>query len=259
MRRTTTMTLARSLAAALLTCTLLCAADSRTIDKTLPLQPTGSVIIESHNGSIKVNTWDRPEIDIHARIEMNSGFGFQQDANRRRFDETSVDIDSIGDSIRIRSNYPQWDTLRDNNPEIHYTIHAPRTARWTIHDHNSQIEVNDLHAGLSISTHNSQVIVNGLAGALELDTHNGNARVQFASFIAASSVQMHNGDVELIMPASSKFNLQISSHNARIPSEFPVMTRNIGHPGASLAGTVNGGGPTLRLNSQKWSFRIRAS
>jgi hypothetical protein len=41
-----------------------------------------------------VNTWDRPEIEIHARIEMNAGGGFQQDASRR-FDETSVDIDSF--------------------------------------------------------------------------------------------------------------------------------------------------------------------
>lgn len=253
------MTFARSLTTALLSCTLLCAADSKTIDKTLPLPPAGSVTIETHNGSIKVNTWDRPEIEIHARIEMNSGFGSQEDASRHRFNETSVDIDSLGDSVRIKSNYPQWDTLPGSNPEIDYTIHAPRTARWTIRDHNSQIEVNDLHARLSISTHNSRVIVNGLFGALELDTHNGNARVQFASFIAASSVQTHNGDVELIMPASSKFNLQTSSHNGRIQSEFLVMTRNISRRGANIIGTVNGGGPTLRLSSQNGSFRIRAS
>jgi len=50
------MTLARSLTGALLTCALLGAADSKNVDKTLPLPPTGSVTIESHNGSIKVNT-----------------------------------------------------------------------------------------------------------------------------------------------------------------------------------------------------------
>ena len=106
---------------------------------------------------------------------MNFGFGFQ-DASRSRYDATRVDIESSANSVRIKSVYPEWTTLRGNNPEIHYTTNAPRTARWTIRDHNSQIEVNDLRAALSISTHNSRVLVSGLAGALELDTHNGDAR-----------------------------------------------------------------------------------
>src|SRR5207248_1399151 len=124
------MTFTRSLTTALLTCALLGAADSKTVDKTLPLPATGSVTIEGHNGSIKVDTWDRPEIEIHARIEMNSGFGFSA-ADRRRFDETRVDIDSFGDSVRIKSRYPDWNLLQGSNPEIHYAITAPRTARWT--------------------------------------------------------------------------------------------------------------------------------
>jgi hypothetical protein len=252
------MAFVRSLTVALLTGALLGAADSKTVDKTLALPPNGSVTIEGRNGSIRVKTWDRPEIEIHARIEMNSGLGFQEDS-RRRFEETRVDIDSFGDSVRIKSNYPEWGTLPGSNPEIHYTINAPRTARWTIRDHNSTIEVYDLRAALSISTHNSRVMVSGLAGGLELDTHNGNAKVQFASLTTSSRVEMHNGYVELVMPANSKFNLQTSSHRARVQSDFPVSTRSIGRQGTDVKGTVNGGGPVLRLSSHNGNFRIRAS
>src|SRR5947199_8745483 len=102
------MTFPRLLTTALLTSTLLAAADSKTVDKTLPLPATGSVTIEGHNGSVKINTWDRPEIQINARIEMNSGFGFSAAADRRRFDETRVDNDTFGDSVRIKSRYPDW-------------------------------------------------------------------------------------------------------------------------------------------------------
>ena len=177
------MTLAHSLAAALMTCALLGAADSRTVDKTLALAPTGSVTIDSHNGSIAVNTWDRPEVEVHAVIEMNSGFGFS-DADRRRFNETRVDIDRLGDSVRIKSNYPTMSSLDGSDPEIRYTINAPRTARVNVRTHNSRVEVRNLHAALSISTHNGKVDVTGLAGALDHDTHNGNARIQFDSWTA---------------------------------------------------------------------------
>jgi len=252
------MTFARSLSVGLLTCALLEAADSKTVDKTLALPPTGSVTIEGHNGSIRVKTWDRAEIEIHARIEMNSGFGFQE-ANRRRFEETRVDIDGLGGSVRIKSNYPEWDFLPGNNPEIHYTINAPRTARWTIRDHNSTIEVYDLRAALKISTHNSRVMVSGFAGALELDTHNGNAKVQFASLTASTRVAMHNGYVELLIPANSKFNLQTRSHRAQVHSDFPISTRNILQRGGNAEGIVNGGGPVLSLSSHNGNFRIRTS
>jgi hypothetical protein len=252
------MAFARALAATLLTSALLSAADSKIIEKLLPLPPTGSVTIENHNGSIRVTTWDRPEIQIHARIVMSSDFGFQ-DASRRRFDETRVDIGSFGDSVRIQSKFPDWTILPGNNPEIHYTISAPRTARWTIRDHNSKIEVIDLHAALSIFTHNSRIYVSGLAGALELDTHNGDAKVQFASLTASSTVGMHNGEVELIMPANSRFNLHTSSHNGRVHSDFPISTRSMGRRGTNMEGTVNGGGPDLRLSSHNGSFRLRTS
>jgi hypothetical protein len=251
------MTLTRLLSAALMTCALL-AADSRTVDKTLPLAATGSVTIESHNGSIAVNTWDRPEIQIHAVIEMNSGF-LSASADRRRFDATRIDIDSVGNSVRIKSDYPDWGWLQGANPEIYYTINAPRTARWTVRDHNSQIEVHNLHAALSIFTHNSRIDIRGLAGPLDLDTHNGHAKVEFASLTASSSVDMHNGDVELVMPAASRFTLQTNSHNAQFQSDFAVATKNIGRRGANLDGAVNGGGPALRLTTHNGTFRLRAS
>lgn len=252
------MTLARSLTAALMACALLGAADSRTVDKTLALPPTGSVTIDSHNGSITVNTWDRPEIEIHAVIEMNPGFGFS-DADRRRFNETRVDIDKLGDSVRIKSNYPIWSSLQGADPDIHYTVNAPRTARWTVLTHNSRVEVHNLHAALSISTHNGKIDVSGLSGALDLDTHNGNARVQFASWTASSSVETHNGDVELTMPSASRFTLQTSAHNGRVQSDFGITTRNIGRRANNVDGAVNGGGPTLHLTTHNGNFHLRAS
>ena len=252
------MTLVNSLTAAFMACALLGAADSRTVDKTLPLPPTGSVTIDNHNGSITVRTWDRPEIQIHAVIEMSSGFPFS-DADRRRFNDTRVDITGTGDSVRIRSDYPTADWLKGSNPEIHYTVNAPHTVRWSIHTHNSRVEVHDLHAALSVSTHNGQIDVSGLAGALDLDTHNGNARVQFASWTGASSVDTHNGDVELVMPAASRFDLRTSAHNGRVQSDFAVTTRNLGRRGANLDGSVNGGGPALHLTTHNGNFRLRAS
>jgi DUF4097 and DUF4098 domain-containing protein YvlB len=238
-----------------LACGALCAAQTKNVDKTLALRASGSVTLESHNGSIHVETWDRPEIEIHARIESASS----STEDLRRFHETTVQIDGSGDFVRIKSVLPDCCNLfTGNNPEIHYTIQAPRTARWTIRDHNSRTEIRDLHAALDLDTHNGSVRVVNLAGPLALKMHNGRADVEFASFTASSSVDTHNATVELTLPANSKFDLHTDGHNSSVNSDFAVLARMSGRRWQSLEGPVNGGGPSLRLSSHNGNFRLRS-
>ncbi len=239
-----------------LACAAFCAADTKNVDKTLPLRATGSVTLESHNGSIHVETWDRAEIEIHARIE-SAGLSAE---DLSRFRETTVQIDGSGEFVRIKSVLPDWNSgwFTGNNPEIHYTIKAPRTARWTIRDHNSNTEIRDLCAALDLDTHNGSVRVAGLAGPLELNMHNGRADVEFASFTDNSYVDTHNATVELTLPANSKFDLHTDGHNNTVDSDFAVLTRMSGHRRQSIEGPVNGGGPSLRLSSHNGNFRLRS-
>jgi len=239
-----------------LACAALCAAQTKNVDKTLALRATGSVTLESHNGSIHVATWDRPEIEIHARIEAASSSA----EDLRRFNESTVQIDGSGDFVRIKSALPDGNAgwFSGNNPEIHYTINAPRTARWTIRDHNSRTEIQDLRAALDLDTHNGSVHVVKLAGPLELKMHNGRADVEFASFTNGSSVATHNATVELTLPSNSKFDLHTDGHNSSVKSDFAVLTRMSGRRWQSMEGPVNGGGPPLRLSSHNGDFRLRS-
>jgi len=246
------------LCALLLASVSLYGADTKNVDKTLPLSATGSVTLESHNGSIQVHTWDRPEIEIHARIES----GGLSSEDKRRFDQTTVEIESTSTSVRIKSKYPDgnfsWGWNEGSNPQIHYTITAPTTARWVIRDHNSQVEIRDVHADLSLDTHNGSARVVNLGGRLELTSHNGDFYVDFSTFQGAN-VELHNGSVELVMPSSSKFDLRSSSHNGRVDSDFSVLTHTMGrHHDENIEGTVNGGGPSLRLSSHNAHFRLWA-
>ena len=180
--------------------------------------------------------------------------------DQRRFRETTVQIDGSGEFVRIKSVLPDWNVgwFTGENPEIHYTIRAPRTARWTIRDHNSRTEIQDLHAALDLDTHNGSVRVTNLAGPLELKMHNGRAEVEFASFTASSSVSTHNATVELTLPSNSKFDLHTDGHNSSLHSDFAVLTRMSGRRWQSMEGPVNGGGPSLRLTSHNGHFRLRS-
>lgn len=243
-------------------CSALYGAETKNVDRTLPLRSNGTVTLEAHNGTVTVHTWDRAEIEIHARIEA----GGNSSEDHRRFTDTTVEIEGSSDFVKIRSKTPDysngWSFLSwgnwGNGPTIDYTVNAPRNARWTLRNHNSKVEIYDLNAALDVETHNGSIRVDNLGGPLELSMHNGDARIDFASFTHESRINTHNGSVELTLPKSTKFDLHSDGHNLTVNSDFPVMTQSSRRWGSNFNGPVNGGGPALRIDSHNGHFRLRA-
>jgi hypothetical protein len=231
-------------------------ADYKDVNKTVALNGNGSLEIETHKGSIRVSTWDRAEVDIQARIEMEPGSSM----DRRRFDATEVRIDSSSDSVHIKTYYPDSSWCCDddgNDPEVRYTIRMPKTARLTIRDHRSDTEVVGLQGALDLTTHRGTAHVHGLGGALHVETHRGDIQVDFSSFTANSSITTYRGTIDLSMPKSSRFDLQADlGRHGGIDTDFAVMMNTIGHSGGSKHGTVNGGGPSLHIKAERGEIRL---
>jgi len=235
------------------------AAEYRDLNKTVSLKTNGTLTIENHKGLIHVTTWDRAEVEIKARIEAEPGTAM----DRRRFEETEVLIDSSADAVHVRTRYPDfnWCCFNDdgNNPEVRYTIQMPRTARLEIHDHRSTTEISDLHGALQINTHRGTVRVERLTGPIDLTTHRGDIRIEFAAFSGNSSIDNYRGEVELLMPRNSRFDVQADlGRHANIETDFALMSRSMSGRSGSVHGAVNGGGPTLRLAAYRGDIRLRA-
>jgi len=241
----------------------LAAAETKNIDRTLPLSVTGTVAVEAHNGWIRVRTWDRPQVEVHVQIEW-SGVS----ASSYRFRQATVDVDGSVDRVSVRWHSPDqygwtlWSLFDGpwSGPQVHYTITAPRTARLDIRNHNADTDIRDVNAAVRLATHNGVVRVANLVGPLDLNMHNGWARVEFASFSQDTRVAAHNGSVELTMPAASKFDLDSRGHHMVVQSDFQLATRASysRRPWENVSGSVNGGGPRLSIVSHNGSVRLRS-
>ena len=209
------------------------AADFKDVNRSVALRADGSVEIDTHKGSIHVTVWDKPQVEIQARIEEEPGTIM----DRRSFDGTDVRINGSTDSVRIKTEYPMIGT--GNLPEVRYALRIPKTARLTIRDHRSTTEIT------------------GLQGALVLSTYRGTAKVDFAAFTGSSSVSTYRGDVKLSMPKTSRFDLQTSpGRRGSVYTDFTVMAKSSGKRGEGVHGTVNGGGPTLRIETYRGEIQV---
>ena len=129
-------------------------AEVKNIDRTLPLNPNGTVALQAHNGSIEIRTWDRPEVEVHVRIEWPG-----LSASSYRYRETTVDVDGTADRVSIRWNSPERDgwtlwSLFDGPwtfPDVRYTITTPKTARLDIRTHNARTDIKDVSASVRIA------------------------------------------------------------------------------------------------------------
>ena len=236
---------ARTLTVAVLAlgCASLAAADTRNIDRTLPLKANGTLELQVHNGTIQVRTWDKPQVEVHVHIDWPGLL-----ASSPRF--PTVDVNGSSDRVSIRWNNPDaynwtlW-SLFDGGwgpNEIRYEITVPKTARLEIHNHNANTDIRDF------------------SGPLDLSTHNGRTRVDFASFTQSSRVVMHNGSVEFDLPKDSRFNFDSSGHHAYVTSDFPPVVRATygGRHDSNVAGAVNGGGANLRIVSHNATVRLHS-
>src|SRR5215831_16944293 len=81
------------------------AADTKEVHRTVALDRTGRVSIETFKGSVTVGTWDRPEVKIDAVIEPDWSDSDKDSDQREKVAATEVRISGSGSSVSVRSDY----------------------------------------------------------------------------------------------------------------------------------------------------------
>ena len=272
-------------------------AQDRTTSGTVALDADGTVVVDNHEGTITIDTWDRAEVRYEAVVRPERDADHPEatvvavDRSRRRFTIRTEYDDSNGDDGLFG-----WGGSRNIMP-VAYTLTVPRTARIEIDDHESEIEVRNGQADLSIDTHEGPIVVamhagdveidahesditmrsitgdleidrhegrldvDGLNGGLTLDTHEGDARVAFATLRGDVSIDSHEGTFMLTVPSGAGFDLSTDfDDDAGLDADFDLSPYRVGDDEddeINYRGRVHGGGPRLRLGSHDGRFEIR--
>jgi hypothetical protein len=247
-------------------CSALSGEPVKEVRRSLPLSAGGRLVIETERGSIRVEGWENLQAEISARIEDESYFLRDAEAVR----ETGIRIDASPDSIRVKSDYSRlrergWGLLgllhfAVERPAVHYRIRMPRTARLKIKDYRSETEISNLKSDLELETHRGTVDVRGLDGAIEFKSYRGRALVKMVNLERNCRLETYRGEITLSLPRDRGFQLESDlGRHAALSSDFQIPTQNVSRYHKQYRGAVNGGGPSLRLKSERGSLRLRRS
>jgi hypothetical protein len=234
------------------------------------------VTIDTYKGSITVTTWEKAEVEIYAKIEADEAF-MSRRSGEEKVRDTEIRIDNSSREVSIKSDYDHlkrhssfWGLFDDdagNLPYVHYTIKMPRTAALKVKDYKSETSVTDLKSDISLNTYKGVVKISGVEGGVDLETYKGDVRVEYVALGRLNHFETYKGEIEIVIPRKSGFELDADvSSKGDLRSDFNVQerfqsskSRRDRNRNKEFRGAVNGGGPVLRLETTKGTYRLRES
>ncbi len=194
----------------------------------------------------------------------------------------------------MRSFFGGW---RGHSPEI--TILTPTETDLNLNSGDGSLALNGLRGSVDAHTGDGSISGEDLSGALRLTTGDGSVQLhradgtlyattgdgsmslegRFSQFEARSgdgSIQLHltpgsaltssssvttgDGSIALSLPHDLKAEVDVSTGDGHIASSLPFFTTtSSGRGNSHIHGTMNGGGPTLRIHSGDGSIALSGS
>jgi hypothetical protein len=257
------------------------AAQTKQFDKTVPLPSGGYLSLHATRGSVKLTSWDRNEVEIHARIQASDRA--DADYARESVDQTTVDVTSGARDVRIRSNYDKVPNTSSwwfggswkDVPEIHYDIRAPRKLEVRLDIDRSDTAMRGFDGRVDIVSDRSELNLADLTGRITLDVDRGessrleNVRgslridadrtdfdIELARLDDRSSIETDRGNVRIEVPQSQGLTIDadLSRRSDFDADDLPVQRRHGDQ--RRFTADVNGGGPTLTVEADRGRIRL---
>ncbi len=241
------------LLASVLTATAFAASTvSEKITQTYPFNADGVVSLAGVNGSVEIIGWEKNEVSLEAEKIASDAEGLAR---------MQIVIEHSPAHLTVKTEHERkWKLFGNNRAEVRYKLHVPATAALKKIDVvNATITVRGVTGYADLDTVNGAIDAEGLASGGRFDTVNGSIRVSFRAVAAKDKIVLDtvNGSCELTLPADAAFELKADTVNGHISCDFPLTLTKKGR--SDLAGTSNGGGATVGLDSVNGALSVRAA
>ena len=229
-------------------------AGTKDFKKTVPIDANGRFSLDTYKGSIRISVWDQPQAEIQAHIVEDIGF------HAVPVEDVDIRVDGSGSSVRVKSDYRhRFSWMEGTLPEVNYTIRLPRGVNLTVEDYKSESDISGIQGDVEFHTYKGTARLDGLQRAAYIKTYKGDIRATFVKFGGAVNIDTYRGAIDLLVPKTSGF--EIDAHldrRADLECDFPRTIRT-SHGERSFRSAVNGGGPTLKVNSYRGTIRVRST
>jgi DUF4097 and DUF4098 domain-containing protein YvlB len=222
--------------------------------RTYTLSETALIEVANTNGRIFVEGTDGTTFDVKAEISAKAG---TEEAARDLLKQIEIREEQGTGRVRLETRYPKG--LGRSSVEVKYTLRVPRGAKVDVETVNGGIELVQLIGQVRATTTNGGVRGRDLSGAVTAASTNGGLDIAMSGVAADGlSLETTNGGIELRLPDQAKGTVSVRCVNGGISvTDLPIEKTETSR--RRLEGTLNGGGPAIRIETVNGGIRIRRS
>lgn len=121
---------------------------------------------------------------------------------------------------------------------------------------NADLSADQVVGPVTLNTRNRNITMERVSGDLSITNRNGSIDLTAAPPLGNVSLENRNGTVNVTMPSSTGFVVQAETTNGDVENDFSLAQGGSeNHP--SLSGSVNNGGPLLRISTTQGDISIK--
>ncbi len=216
--------------------------------ETYPLEKNGTIHLGNVNGNVRITTWDRDEVKVDA---------VKHAKEQAHLDAVKIEVDSMPDTLRIVTKYPESKKQRNNSVNVDYTLTVPQQVRLDkISTVNGGVEIQNVRGDVKAESVNGPVTATGMAGQVGLSTVNGSVKATLSEVTKEVSLKSVNGSVTVALPPKTSAEVSASTMNGGINSDLPLQIKTQFPLGRKVDGKLGEGGPKITMSSVNGGLRI---
>lgn len=260
-----------------------------TFDKTLNVGATVNLYVSTGSGYVHISPGSGSQMHIVGHVKSGSGGWFSGGSPDDRVKQIAANppIEQSGNEVRIGKEHGEW----ERNVSIDYDITMPKSGLVDAGSGSGDVRINDIAGGTKAGTGSGSVEVRGVGGAVALSTGSGDIHGDLVNptlvkaDTGSGSIRLNgvrgtlkaetgSGDIEVqgqptsdwklvtgsgsvrLTTGKASFSLDASTGSGSIHSDPPITTHG-SLDKEHLRGEINGGGPTVRVETGSGDIRIR--
>jgi hypothetical protein len=262
-------------------------ASEATFDRTLNVGATVNVYVSTGSGYVHISPGSGSQVHVIGHVKSsNSWFGGSSDDRVKQI-AANPPIEQSGNEVRIGKEHD--DSLR--NVSIDYEITMPKSGVVDAGSGSGDVRIDDIAGGVKAGTGSGSVEVRGAGGAVALSTGSGDIHadlinptmvkagtgsggIRLNGVSGSLKANTGSGDIEVqgqptsdwklvtgsggvtLTTGSSRFTLDASTGSGSVHSDPPITTHGSLEK-HHVMGEINGGGPTVRVETGSGDIRIK--
>ena len=268
----------------------------RVIEKTFAVSPGGSLRIDTRGGEIRVTPSSESMVKVTAREKIRASTEAEADELLKKLEltieQSGNDVTAIAryEKQSVGFHFGAWPPVT-----VDFIVSVPASfvtdlhtsgggitvgdmaGRVSAHTSGGSIKLGQIGAAVKARTSGGNITVGRVAGPAELSTSGGGIKIESVQHAvhartSGGSIRANiagplkedcvlstsGGSVQVAVERSAAFQLDASTSGGSVDAEGLTITIGSSSRGRSkLAGSVNGGGPLLKLRSSGGGIVIR--